>query len=450
MEQGQYSDYLDVDRDGLVTLVRPLDYEKVTMLEVRLKARDKGDPAQYTYTMIKVHVEDADDQNPVFHHDRYEALLPDDPVAGSMLSVLPDHLLAYDKDMGINSTVYYTFSGSGSQYKLFTLNSSTGQVFLASNVSEDDLPQPVTLIVQATQQDNSDRYSITTLTISRQKSSHLSPDIAFSSHQYTGQVLENMPVDSVVMTLVTNKPNLVTNQFYIFKGDLPGREFEVNAKGEIILKRALDYETIESYSFHVSVTDGKHNDMCSVNISVINVNDWDPRFKYPQYEFFVTNEATKKGQIVGVVDVFDGDTDDEISLDLTGHSARVFGITANGEIYITDLSFLTGEEAHIVVTAEDSGSPPRRASVPVIIKFDNPSYPGASPRELVNDGPNMMMIIILCSVSSIFILIIISLGIVICKTKRRLKSASPILTNSDTDSMYLQQNSGQFPSQVEI
>jgi len=119
-----------------------------------------------------------------------------------------------------------------------------------------------------------------------------------------------------------------------------------------------------------------------------------------------------------------------------------------GEIYIRDLSFLSGTEAHIVVTAHDSGSPPRQASVPVIIRFDAQLKPDSSPRELVIDGQNMLLIIIMCSVSSVFILIIISLCLIICKTKRRFKSTSPTLSGSDTDSMYLQQNSGQFPSQV--
>ena len=57
-------------------------------------------------------------------------------------------------------------------------------------------------------------------------------------------------------------------------------------------------------------------------LSVINVNDWDPRFKYPEYEFYVNAANTDVGHIVGVVEVFDGDVGDLVSLDLIGHSAR--------------------------------------------------------------------------------------------------------------------------------
>ena len=103
-------------------------------------------------------------------------------------------------------------------------------------------------------------------------------------------------------------------------------------------------------------------------------------------------------------------------------------------------------QAHLVVTAEDSGSPPRRASVPVVVTFESPQPPGA--RELVEEAPDMM-VILLISVTSVFILIIISLGVVIFKTKRRLKASTPTLSSSDSDSMYLQQSSAQYPSQVD-
>ena len=199
-------------------------------------------------------------------------------------------------------------------------------------------------------------------------------------------------------------------------------------------------------------TDGRHNDTAKVNISVININDWDPRFKYPQYEFFVRDAAAAPGTIVGAVEVFDGDTGDEVSLQLAGHGARVFGITEAGEIFIRDLGRLAATEAaaHLVVTAEDSGSPPRRASVPVTVTFESlgSGGGGGGARELVGGaGPDMVLVIVLVAVSCVFLLVTVSLATVICRTKQRLKAASPELS-SDTDSMYLQQHSGQFPAQV--
>ena len=194
------------------------------------------------------------------------------------------------------------------------------------------------------------------------------------------------------------------------------------------------------------MTDGRENDTTTVNITVLNMNDWDPRFRYPQYEFYVGSEDAKPGQEVGSLEVFDGDKDDEISLEISGQHARVFGITEEGELFLSDLTFLTGPEAHIVVTAEDSGSPPRRASVPVLVRFASSV---ASPREVGETGPDTMLVIVLCSVSTMLIIIILGLAGYICRYSRLSKSGSggpgsPV-ESSDSDSMYLQQH---FPSQI--
>ena len=66
------------------------------------------------------------------------------------------------------------------------------------------------------------------------------------------------------------------------------------------------------------MTDGRENDTTTVNITVLNINDWDPRFRYPQYEFYVSSEDAEAGQEVGALEVFDGDTDDRISLEISG------------------------------------------------------------------------------------------------------------------------------------
>lgn len=64
-----------------------------------------------------------------------------------------------------------------------------------------------------------------------------------------------------------------------------------------------------------------------MNISVLNVNDWDPRFRFPQYEFFVPELAAGPnsnpvGLVVGKVEAADGDRGDHISLELRGAGAK--------------------------------------------------------------------------------------------------------------------------------
>lgn len=55
---------------------------------------------------------------------------------------------------------------------------------------------------------------------------------------------------------------------------------------------------------------------------MLNVNEWEPRFRYPQYEFRVEETAGGEGLLrVGKLDVHDGDKPDSVSLTLRGSDA---------------------------------------------------------------------------------------------------------------------------------
>ena len=103
------------------------------------------------------------------------------------------------------------------------------------------------------------------------------------------------------------------------------------------MRKTLDFEIVQNFSFVVKVTDGRRNDSARVNVSVININDWDPRFKYPQYEFFVDENDVFDGFVMGTLEVFDGDKGDKISLELRGPFARIFDISRQGELIIKDI-----------------------------------------------------------------------------------------------------------------
>ncbi len=146
--------------------------------------------------------------------------------------------------------------------------------------------------------------------------------------------------------------------------------------GEVVLRGQLDYEQRDRYAFRVTASDGRQNATTLVQIVVLNVNDWDPRFRHAQYEFFVTEPP--RGSLlppaappIGQVQVFDGDRGDRVELELAGPDARAFAISPAGVISLKEAGQLAEgvAVAHFVVTAEDSGVPPRHAAVPVIVHF---------------------------------------------------------------------------------
>ena len=95
---------------GRLVLARALDYEAARVLEVTIRAEDKGAPPLWSETVVRIHVEDADDQNPGFLQPRYTTELPG---RGTKLALQPEPLRAVDGDLSLAAPVFYSLAGSG-------------------------------------------------------------------------------------------------------------------------------------------------------------------------------------------------------------------------------------------------------------------------------------------------------------------------------------------------
>ncbi|KAK4289832.1 hypothetical protein Pmani_037225 [Petrolisthes manimaculis] len=315
-----------------------------------------------------------------------------------------------DRDVGIMAHVYYSFSREEEESSWFNIDPVSGEVSLAEDLPDTHLNQPTTLVVRATQVDNPDRYALTTMTLSRR--GYYSTQLQFIQRDYVATVLESLPVHSLIAPTLINK-NTKENIKFELCGDGDG-VFRVTPTGQIMLQHPLDFETQQEYSLHVYVSDGVFNDTASLKVQVLNVNDWDPRFKFPQYEFYVGTDTVRPGDAVGNVEVADGDHGDHITLTVMGQDAQMFAISNDGELRIRDLSTLNSTEAHIVVRAKDSGIPPRTASSPITIHF---------PLGLVRSSPlavssSFLLVVIFGSLLALFILVIICLAVYIHKNKK--------------------------------
>ncbi|KAK7595296.1 hypothetical protein V9T40_013121 [Parthenolecanium corni] len=416
VQGGLYSEYFSFANglEGTLVLRKALDYETLPNFTVTIKAQDQGNPAQYSEASVYVNVIDADDQNPKFADDRYFATLPDHATQGTKLRISPKEILAFDQDLGIKSLIYYSFNSDGSDYRYFGINRDTGSVFVKRNIPEDDFFQPAILVVRATQYDNPDRYALATLTISRPGSSF--HDLQFLHSNYYAAILENVPIYSVLLTVITNKPRDKRLKYWLSSyTDV----FNVTSSGDIILQKPLDYETVDNYVFLVFATDGYMNTSASINISILNVNDWDPRFRYPQYEFFIPDvppDQLMPGTVIGKVEAADGDRGDHITLSIRGPHARLFTIVDSGEIFISDLSTVNSSTVHLVAVATDSGIPPRQASVPVIVHLPEAVVSSAS--HWTPQNTSFAILISFVSILGVLALVIVLLILHIQKHKK--------------------------------
>lgn len=249
---GRHADYFEFENEleGTLVLKKPLDYETLKHFDVKIRAQDHGEPPKSTDTTLTVHVVDADDQNPKFLDDRYMAIVADSALRDEALHIRPRDIRAVDQDLGINAPVFYTFNGLGGDYALFRLNRENAKVFLRRDLTDSDLIHPATLVIRATQQDNSDRYALVTLTASRM----ITKGLRFLKRIFYINVAESQPVGTTIATFSNNRPGQALRYFVSEEGLL--KVFAINPKGELSLRKRLDYEEKNEYNFKIFATDG--------------------------------------------------------------------------------------------------------------------------------------------------------------------------------------------------
>ncbi|CAK1541368.1 unnamed protein product [Leptosia nina] len=392
---------------------------------------------------------DADDQNPKFSYEHYVALLPDDALDGTELETSPGPISARDQDEGINAPLVYSSSGPGAER--LRVSKDTGRI-AATALLFDNLP--LTVVIKATQIDNPDRYALATVSVRRRVARGASAAVAelpgptgtsgtsaisgpsgegairgvkFTRREYSAKLPEDAAVGTLVLTLSTSPQTERPLQFYVSDRAFL-EKFAINSAGEVLLRKALDYETTANYFYQVMVTDGPTNDTASLNITVDNVNEWEPRFRYPLYEFRadlspeegITGEEGKRdgragGLVkVGQLDVYDGDTEDTVTLTLRGLHAPLFYLNAAGELFLRGeaVPALNTSVLHVVATAIDSGTPPRQSSVPVAVHVSGISDARGSTRSASVLATFVVALVLLA-------LAVLALLIYICTVRRR-------------------------------
>ncbi|XP_017764060.1 PREDICTED: protocadherin-like wing polarity protein stan [Eufriesea mexicana] len=425
---GPHSDYFVFVNalEGTLVLRKPLDYETLANFSVDIRAQDQGNPPKLSTTTLYVNVIDADDQNPAFQSDQYKILIPRNIKTRRILKVDPAPIKAVDQDVGINAPVKYTIQGGILPF--LTLNLETAEVAITRPLYEHELLSPATIVVKATQIDNPDKYALSTIVVSRESDWNVEPTaggrlpIKFIRRDHQTSIPENTPPGSVLLTTGVNKAD--SNLRFWLVGAIEDLErFSITNSGELILKGTLDYERRVQHSFLVRVTDGHHNDTSRVNVSVEDVNEWEPRFRHPRYEFHAA--TLREGSIVGKLEAADGDRDDKVSLSLRGPDARSFEIHDNGELILRSAATINGSLARLVAVASDSGRPPRSSMIPVIVHIPNsgslPIAARAAPAWL---GSSVLLVAVFGAVLGLLGVIILVLILYIYKNKRPKTSGS--------------------------
>ncbi|XP_050337009.1 protocadherin beta-9 isoform X3 [Bactrocera neohumeralis] len=423
---GPYSDFVQFlnPLEGTLVLKKSLDYETMQNFTVKLRAQDQGSPPKYTDTTLRVVITDADDQNPKFQYNSYTGELPSDGRPGD-LRLRPEPINAVDQDEGICAPIQYTIVQS-QDTTYFRINPHSGIITLLTPIGYADLVNGATLVVKATQIDNADRYALTTVMLTRQGVRSDLSALSFVQQKFFMRIREDTAVGNRILALPSNKPG--KHLKYTILDPVNSQFFSVGSLGEVILVKPLDYEKMTKHNFQVMATDGLTNITADITMQVIDVNDWEPRFRETHYEFVIpknqalhSSSESLEGVIVGKVEAADGDRNDKLELSLKGQHAGLFEIDTKGCIYMRpeELQGLNESTVHLIATATDSGIPPRSTSVPVTVTMERLAIAQTS---WSTSFIGMLGIFI-----SVFIIIIIILTCYIIHSKNKRRKGTPPL-----------------------
>ncbi|NXA15716.1 PCDBF protein, partial [Sapayoa aenigma] len=322
-----------------------------------------SDPLQFF--RVEVALEDINDHSPVFPEERItlDVLERSDP--GSRFPLEG----ARDLDIGSNSIQAYSIIPENEYFTVFFGSPNEDDKYLELVLKkpldrEEELEMDFSLIAfdgGSPPKSGATQVHIVVLDVNDN-----SP--VFTQEVYIGQVLENMPEGSVVLTVTAKDQDAGINgeiSYQISHAESQSDSAFVIGpiSGEIKLTKPLDFEASEHYELRVRARDGGGlSAICKVLVQVLDVNDNAPELMVSSFSSPLP-ENSLPGTVVALFTVRDRDAGANGKVSCGLEDQLFFSLRPAYKNYyeLVTVSTLDREETAqyiLTVTAADAGSPP--------------------------------------------------------------------------------------------
>lgn len=103
---------------GRITSLKILDYEKQTTYSLTITAKDHGSQPRQAVTVVKVMVDDVNDNPPKFPQDMYNCSVAENLEKGAGVC----YVTAVDLDSGENARLHYSLTGGDNKFTINTVS----------------------------------------------------------------------------------------------------------------------------------------------------------------------------------------------------------------------------------------------------------------------------------------------------------------------------------------
>ncbi|XP_018591317.2 protocadherin Fat 1a isoform X3 [Scleropages formosus] len=341
----------------------PFDREEQNSFDIVVQVTKEDRSSGVAHVLVKVTIEDENDNEPAFVNLPYHALVQMEAEVGQVIR----QVTAVDRDVGRNAEIHYHLTEHHKHFQI----SPSGEISLKRRLEKDALNTEFVISVMA--KDGGDPALSSVVEVSIRVVDRAVP--MFEKPFYSIEIPENIPLRAPVVHVQASDSEGPRVVYTIEEGD-PLSQFSISFNtGVIHVFKPLDFEMHPAYKLSVRATDsltGAHAEVF-VDIILEDVNDNNPVFQSNQYNVSLS-EASTPGTSVLQVTATDLDSGNNklISYQLVedaGKNTSYFTIDWDSGIIWTAhmLDFEEASRHELIVRAVDAGVPALSSEVTVTI-----------------------------------------------------------------------------------
>uniref|UniRef100_A0A452ILM1 Cadherin domain-containing protein n=1 Tax=Gopherus agassizii TaxID=38772 RepID=A0A452ILM1_9SAUR len=420
-------DMFSVDPNtGEVRVKNRLDFEEINVYDIQVEAKDKGNPPLSGHCNIELEVLDVNDNAPELAVTSLSLPVPEDAPPGTVVALIS----VSDRDSADNGKVTCSIPPN-LPFRLVSTFKNYHSLVLAETVDRERVSE-YKIVVTARDEGAPSLSASSSILVAISDVNDNAP--AFPRPVYTVFVRENNPPGAHLLTVSASDPDLRENAFVSYSvversvGEQPLSSYiSVHSEsGHIYALQPLDYEELQVLQFQVSARDAGLPSLCgnvTVQLFVLDANDNAPAVSpagsvrgSPGPELVPLSAGA--GHVVGKIRAVDADSGYNAWLRYEVQEPGAAGPfrvgVCSGEISTTRaLEEADGPSLRLVILVKDHGEPSLSATAtvslslvesPQAVKWDSRPRGGS-------EGPlvdmNVSLMIAICSVSGLFVLVIV-------------------------------------------
>ena len=345
---------IKVFSSGEIVVNQYLDFETVDRFFLNVRVEDQGVPSQSSEAIVKIIVQDANDNAPIFEQQSYNFNVQEHQTVPFVLGAV----VATDKDSDENGKVFYSLLDGND---VFSINSTSGELTLIGTVDYESSVISYQINVEASDSGEIPLKSKVLVVVNVLDINDNAP--TFTQDSYSVSIAEDIDINSEIFEVTASDRDGPNNNQITYSFEQLQDKFRIDSStGSIFTTKQLDFEQIQSYNIVVMAEDNglpALSSKASLVIVLSDVNDNDPKFETDLLEIGVV-ESSSPGTIINRIQATDIDSGNNGKLTYTIVSESDKGYfsldSSSGDLTLLKKLTFSGKVYNLEVEATDHGS----------------------------------------------------------------------------------------------